>query len=66
MVVFTMIGVFLVRSALDYDPKKAIGLDGALATIDRAWYGPYLLGIVAAGLIAFGTYSLSDARYRRI
>jgi hypothetical protein len=25
-----------------------------------------LLGIVAAGLIAFGIYSLSDARYRRI
>jgi hypothetical protein len=66
MVVFTMIGVFLVRAALDYDPKKAIGLDGALATIDHASYGPYLLGIVAAGLIAFGAYSLSDARYRRI
>jgi hypothetical protein len=25
-----------------------------------------LLGIVAAGLIAFALYSLSDARYRRI
>jgi hypothetical protein len=29
-------------------------------------YGPILLGIVAAGLIAFSLYSLSDARYRRI
>ena len=65
-VVFTMIGVFLVRAALDYDPKKAVGLDGALATIDHASYGPYLLGITAAGLIAFGAYSLSDARYRRL
>ncbi len=25
-----------------------------------------VVGIVAAGLIAFGVYSLSDARYRRI
>jgi hypothetical protein len=29
-------------------------------------YGPVLLGIVAAGLIAFALYSLSDARYRKI
>jgi hypothetical protein len=66
MVVFTMIGVFLVRAALEYDPKKAVGLDGALATIDHTSYGPYLLGVVATGLIAFGAYSLSDARYRRL
>jgi hypothetical protein len=45
---------------------KAVGLDGALAQLDHASYGPFLLGIVAAGLVAFGVYSLSDARYRRI
>jgi hypothetical protein len=66
MVVFTLIGIFLVRAAVEYDPKKAVGLDGALATIDHASYGPYLLGVVATGLIAFGVYSLADARYRRI
>lgn len=66
MVVFTLVGIFLVRAAVDYNPKKAVGLDGALATIDHASYGPYLLGVVATGLIAFGAYSLSDARYRRI
>jgi hypothetical protein len=66
MVVFTLVGIFLVRAAVDYDPKKAVGLDGALAAIDHASYGPYLLGIVATGLIAFGAYSLSDARYRRL
>ena len=66
MVVFMLIGIFLVRAAVEYDPKKAVGLDGALATIDHASYGPYLLGVVATGLIAFGVYSLADARYRRI
>jgi hypothetical protein len=66
MVVFTLIGIFLVRAAVDYEPKKAVGLDGALATIDHAPYGPYFLGVVAAGLIAFGTYSLTDARFRRL
>jgi len=66
MVVFTLVGVFLIDAAVDYNPNKAVGLDGALAKVAHASYGPFLLGIVAAGLIAFGLYSLSDARYRRI
>jgi uncharacterized protein DUF1206 len=66
MVVFGLVGVFLIKAAVDYNPNKAVGLDGALAKIAHASYGPVLLGIVAAGLIAFGVYSLSDARYRRI
>jgi fumarate reductase subunit D len=66
MVVFGLVGVFLIKAAIDYDPNNAVGLDGALAKLGHASYGPFLLGIVAAGLIAFGLYSLSDARYRRI
>jgi hypothetical protein len=66
MVVFGLVGIFLIRAAIDFDPKKAVGLDGALAKVDHASYGPFLLGLIAAGLIAFGTYSLSDARFRRI
>jgi fumarate reductase subunit D len=66
MVVFGLVGVFLIKAAIDYNPNKAEGLDGALAKLAHASYGPFLLGIVAAGLIAFGIYSLSDARYRRI
>jgi hypothetical protein len=66
MVVFGLIGVFLVKAAIDYNPSKAVGLDGALAKVVNASYGHFLLGIVAAGLIAFAIYSLSDARYRRI
>jgi hypothetical protein len=65
-VVFGLVGVFLIISAINFDPKKAVGLDGALAKLAHASYGPFLLGIVAAGLIAFGLYSLTDARYRRI
>jgi Domain of Unknown Function (DUF1206) len=66
MVVFGLIGVFLIKAAIDFNPNQAVGLDGALAKLAHASYGPFLLGIVAAGLIAFGVYSLSDARYRRI
>jgi Domain of Unknown Function (DUF1206) len=66
MVVSCLVGVFLVKAAIDFNPNKAVGLDGALAKVDHASYGPFLLGLVAAGLIAFGIYSLSDARFRRI
>src|ERR1051325_10750566 len=66
MVVFGLVGVFLITAAVDYDPNKAVGLDGALAKVDHASFGPFLLGLVAAGLIAFGLYSLTDVRYRRI
>ncbi|HEV2590252.1 MAG TPA: DUF1206 domain-containing protein [Gaiellaceae bacterium] len=66
MVVFGLIGIFLIKAAIDYNPNKAVGIDGALAKLAHHPYGSYLLGIVAAGLIAFAAYSLSDARYRRI
>ena len=66
LVVFGLIGIFVVKAAIDYNPNKAVGLDGALAKLAHHSYGPFLLGIVAAGLIAFGLYSLTDARYRRI
>jgi hypothetical protein len=66
MVVFGLIGIFLIKAAVDYNSRAAIGLDGALAKIVQRSYGPFLLGIVAAGLIAFALYSLSEARYRKI
>jgi hypothetical protein len=65
-VVFALIGYFLIRAAIDYDPNKAVGLDGALAALRDASYGPFLLGIVAAGLIGFAAYSIADARYRKV
>ena len=65
-VVFTLIGVFVIRAALQYDPKEAIGLDGALQKLASADYGPYLLGLTAAGLIAYGLYCLADARFRDV
>jgi hypothetical protein len=65
-VVFGLVGIFLIKAAVEYDPNKAVGLDGALSKLVNQSYGGWLLGIVAAGLIAFAMYSLADARYRRI
>jgi Domain of Unknown Function (DUF1206) len=66
MVAFGLIGIFVVKAAIDYAPKRAVGLDGALSRLAHQSYGTFLLALVAAGLCAFGVYSIADARYRRI
>jgi hypothetical protein len=66
MVAFGLIGIFIVKAAIDYAPKKTVGLDGALSKLAQQTYGTALLFVVAAGLVAFGLYSIADARYRRI
>ena len=48
--VFALIGYFLIRTAIDYDPSKAIGIDGALREVARQPYGSWLLGFVGLGL----------------
>jgi Domain of Unknown Function (DUF1206) len=65
-IVFGLVGIFLLKAAIDYRADEAIGLDGALAKLYAQPFGPWLLGAVAAGLIAFGLFSISEARYRRI
>jgi Domain of Unknown Function (DUF1206) len=65
-VIFGLAGLFLVRAAWEYDPNEAIGLDGALAKLAQADYGPVLLGSTAAGLLAFGAFCLVQARYREV
>lgn len=65
-VVFTLIGIFLVRAAYQYDPDEAIGLDGALQKLAAEQYGRYLLGAVALGLGAYGFFCLVQAKYRDV
>jgi hypothetical protein len=66
MVVFGLIGWFLFKAAIDFKPKEAVSLDGALSALGSGSSGPVLLGVTAAGLIAFAAYSLADARYRKV
>ena len=65
-VVFGLIGTFLVKAAWEYDPNEAIGVDGALLKLTEQPYGELLLGVVAAGLLAYAAYCLVQARYREV
>jgi hypothetical protein len=65
-IVFGVVGTFLIRAALEYDPQEARGLGGALQTLAQQPLGQWLLGAVALGLIAYGLFMLSVARYRHI
>lgn len=64
--VFALIGYFLLRTAVEYSPSQAIGVDGALARLHSQGLGPWLVGLVGAGLLIFATFSLFEARYRRL
>ena len=62
--VFALAGAFLIQGAIDYNPAKAAGLDGALRSLRDHPAGPWLLGAAAVGLIAFGLYGFAEARWR--
>src|SRR5688572_11268841 len=49
---FALIGVFLLVAAVQADLQEARGLDGVLETLRTQPSGPYLLGLVALGLVA--------------
>ncbi|HEX8499918.1 MAG TPA: DUF1206 domain-containing protein [Pyrinomonadaceae bacterium] len=65
-VVFGIIGIFLIQAALRHRAEEARGLSGALHALEQQPYGPYVLGAVALGLVAYGLYMFVEARFRRM
>jgi vacuolar-type H+-ATPase subunit I/STV1 len=64
-IVFAIAGALVVDAAITYDPAKSTGLDGALRTLANQPYGPWLLGLLALGLIVFGVYGFAAARWAK-
>jgi hypothetical protein len=63
-VVFCLIGLFLMRAALQHDAAEAGGIRESLRTLAGLGRWPFIL--VAFGLVAYGVYEMVNARYRRI
>jgi hypothetical protein len=65
--VFVIAGVFLVLAALRTDEQEVRSPGGALSAIlEQPFFGNFLLGVVAVGLVAYGLLMVVVARYRRI
>jgi hypothetical protein len=64
-VVIVGIGIAGIDAAITYNAAKAKGADGVLRSFAQTPVGPWLLILVALGLIAFGIFSFAEAKWRR-
>ena len=65
-VVFAAVGVFLIVAGAKSQPDQAKGVDSTLRAFAQTPLGPWLLVVVAAGLVTFGLYSCCEARWRTV
>ena len=65
-IAFAIIGVLLLVAAVHARSDEVRGLGGALATLAQQPFGPWLLGIVASGLVVYGIFMMAQARYGRL
>ena len=65
-VVFAAVGVFLVVAGVKAQPSQAKGIDATLRAFAQTPLGPWLLVVVAAGLVTFGLYSGCEARWGKV
>ena len=63
-VLLGLIGAYLVDAARRSDTTDASGVAGALSALKRLEYGPWLLGMVAVGLICYGCAQILKEPYR--
>lgn len=65
-VVFATAGGFAVAAAVQHAPGKSKGMDDTLRSFTETPVGPWLLVLIALGLLAFGVFSWANARYRKV
>lgn len=63
---FSLVGFFLLRSAMTYDASQATGLDGALRRLAREPWGVVVVVAVAIGFTAYGLFCLATFTHRRL
>lgn len=64
--VYAGAGAFVIVAAVRFDPHRTKGMDDTLRSFAHTPAGPWLLVVVAAGLVLFGLFSFASARWRRL
>ena len=65
LIIITL-GVFLVRAAVQHNPREAAGTRESLIELVGVVEGRWLLGLMAIGLLAYAVDQAVHSRYRRI
>jgi uncharacterized membrane protein YiaA len=65
-IVFATAGGFAVAAAIEHRPDRSKGMDDTLRSFTDTPAGPWLLVVIALGLVAFGLFSWVNARYRKV
>ena len=65
-VIFGICGLTLVLAAEDSALERAGDIGDALSAIGSTTFGPFFLGLIGAGFVAYGGYQLAKSRYQRI
>lgn len=64
-VILLIIGFFAIKAAVNSNPSEIKTTQEAFSFIQESAYGPWLMGLVAAGLVAYAIYMFLVAKYRR-
>jgi len=65
-IVFAAAGLFLLIAAVTARAHEAKGIDATLRAFTKTPAGPWLLVLIAVGLVIFGCYSLAESRWHRL
>ncbi|GAA1416218.1 hypothetical protein AUR04nite_28700 [Glutamicibacter uratoxydans] len=62
-IVLAAVGLLFIVSTVQGDPKESTGVDGALKAVRSQDYGPTMLILLGAGLLAYGIFLAFRSRY---
>jgi uncharacterized protein DUF1206 len=65
-VIIAVVGIFLVKAALEHDPSEVHGTRQSMLELANAVSGRWMLAAIGAGLVAYAVNQVLDAGCRRI
>lgn len=65
-VALVIVGLLMMLAGATVDASTAGGLDGAIQALLNVTFGPFLVGLVGIGFLAYGMFCIFRARYARL